>query len=226
MVATKLFALLLLAQTAQTAQAQEDPFRQLVTAGVEAYRQKKYDVAVEKFEAAYELRAEPELIYNVARSREKQLQRKIAVEKYEQFLTLPGTTAELRQKAMLSLEALRGEQEIMSRNTEKRAPEPPAPLVVTQPQPAPEKLTGSAPRTLEWSLIGGGAGAILVGAVFGGVALTKRNSFESTTDAAAKAELRDDAQRNATIGDIVGGIGLTSAAVGAVLLLLGTDNTF
>ena len=96
------------------AQAQ-DGFRELVDKGLELYTQKKYDEAIKNFEQAYTLRAEPELVYNIARAHEKSLRRAEAIAAYEKFVNLPGTTAELRTKALNAMEALRAEQAALDR---------------------------------------------------------------------------------------------------------------
>lgn len=110
-------ALLMGALTLQEARAAEgDGYRELVDQGLDHYNNKRFDQAVGSFERAYLVRSEPELIYNIARAQERALRRDQAIETYERFLSLPGTTAELRTKALSAVEALKQEKRAMERS--------------------------------------------------------------------------------------------------------------
>src|SRR5690606_12016752 len=96
---------------ASPAYAQEEPdFDTLVERAVEHYQARRYEAAIELFERAYALRAEPELVYNIARSYERLARSEDAIREYRRFVELPGTTSELRSLAFASIEALREEQ--------------------------------------------------------------------------------------------------------------------
>ncbi len=199
--------------------AQTDDFKALVDQGLEHYKNRRYEDAVISFESAYKLRQEPELIYNIARAHEKALKREDAIAAYERFLGLPGTTAELRTKALQALEALRAEKVAMDRA--KVPPVSPPPPTVAPPPPATGIVARPEPksRALEWGLIGGGGVLVATGAVFGVLALDSQSKF----DEAPSVELRDQAKQRALIADVCIGTGIVAAGIGAVLFLMGDD---
>jgi len=200
------------------AQAQ-DGFRELVDKGLELYTQKKYDEAIKSFEQAYALRAEPELVYNIARAHEKSLRRAEAIAAYEKFVNLPGTTAELRTKALNAMEALRAEQAALDRA------KVPAKVDVSAPTPADREGTSgvaaqveperSAP-VLPWALVGVGAAGMGVGAVFGLLALDAKSDF----DAGATADKASTVETRALVADIALFGGAAVAVTGVILLLV------
>lgn len=200
------------------AQAQ-DGFRELVDKGLELYTQKKYDEAIKSFEQAYALRPEPELVYNIARAHEKSLRRDEAIAAYEKFVNLPGTTAELRTKALTAMEALRAEQAALD-----RAKAPPKVEVGTA---APASREGSAAVTaqvspsrgtpvLPWTLVGVGAASMGVGAVFGVLALDAKSDF----DAGATADKASTVETRALVADLALFGGAAVAVAGVILLLV------
>ncbi|MBK8011100.1 MAG: tetratricopeptide repeat protein [Deltaproteobacteria bacterium] len=94
--------------------SEADRFTDLVKRGLRAYRSRDFDEAIRAFEEAYALRAEPELLYNAARSHEKALHVDEAIKAYETFVRLPGSTADLRATALSSLAALKRERRARS----------------------------------------------------------------------------------------------------------------
>lgn len=211
-----------------SAHAQDDEFDAAIDRAMKAYRAKKYAEAIEDFELAYEIRSEPELVYNVARAYEKSLQSAKAIEAYERFLSLPGTTASLRAKARASLEALRREE---------AAKNAPPPTVTTLPPPTagdrapPPQVVRTEPapaKTVEYVLIGAGATAVVVGTIFGVLALSKNGDFgdakDRGEDTAVLNGLKDDVDSNALIADIAILSGLVLGGVGVALLVAGGDD--
>lgn len=200
------------------AQAQ-DGFRELVDKGLELYTQKKYDEAIKSFEQAYALRAEPELVYNIARAHEKSLRRAEAIAAYEKFVNLPGTTAELRTKALTAMEALRAEQAALD-----RAKAPPKVEVSTPTAADREGAAGVSAQVepthgtpvLAWTVVGVGAASMGVGAVFGLLALDAKSDFDAgaTSDKASTVETR------ALVADIALFGGAAVAVTGVILLLV------
>ncbi|MEQ9499369.1 MAG: hypothetical protein RIT81_20965 [Deltaproteobacteria bacterium] len=217
--------------SANAAEAQDDGFNETVSKAMNAYRNKQYAEAIVEFERAYEIRQQPELVYNIARAHEKSLQSEEAIEAYERFLALPGTTADLRAKALQSLGALKREQ------AARRAAEAPPPPAGGSVVPPPSGATTAGPpvtvrtqkpqksRALEYALIGTGAAAVLVGAAFGVVALQANGNFEDEKDKGDMANgdrlqsLKDDVDRNAAIADVAFIGGAVLGAVGVVLLI-------
>ncbi len=229
-------ALALLVPSAGVATAQDDGFNDAVSRAMQAYKARDYAEAIRGFERAYEIRQQPELVYNIARAHEKALQTEDAIAAYERFLALPGTTADLRAKALTSLGALKREQ------AAKRAAEAPPPPPPTQIVPPPSGGTTTSPpvtvrtqpkqsksRVLEYALIGTGAAAIVAGGVFGVLALQANGDFEDEKGAAAPnparlQSLQEDVNRNAAIADVAIIGGAVLGVVGVVLLLVGDDD--
>ncbi len=83
-----------------------------------------------------------------------------------------------------------------------------------KPPPAAEPSSGSSiiPAAVTLSLAGAG---VVVGAVFGGLALKSKGEFEDTPT----QDLFDETERNALIADMSFGVALTFGVTGLVLLL-------
>ncbi|MCA9553717.1 MAG: hypothetical protein KC933_26995 [Myxococcales bacterium] len=210
----------------QDALAQDEDFNRLVQDGMTHYRNREYDAAVKKFEAAYAINQQPELIYNVARAHEKALRRDEAIQAYERFLNLPGSTADLRAKALASVEALRREKAAMQRSEQAKQDLdnalPPdtgggggAGAVTRRPK--------ETSRTLEWVLIGGGAAAAAAGAVFGVLALQANSDFDdlkaSGADRTALESKKKTVDNDALAADVLVGVGIVSVAAGVIMWL-------
>lgn len=226
-----------LVAAAGPAWGQADEFRAQVDKGMKAYKSRRYDVAVRAFERAFELKREPELVYNVARAYEKSLQTDNAIQAYERFLGLQGTTAELRAKALEAVEALKSEKRARARAA-RRAEEPvpvvsskrrtsipptsdPTQIVENEPSPSPS-------RALEWTLIGTGVAVAAVGGVFAVLAALDNANFNDleSTPGTPRSELEDlqsTIDRNALIADVLVPTGLVAAAAGIILILIEPD---
>ena len=208
--------------------AQADDFRALVDQGMQAYRNRRYADAITAFESAFAIRREPELVYNIARAHEKSLNSQKALQTYERFLSLQGTTAELRAKALSAVEAIRAEQSARARAAARQAAPPPA----SPPRGESRAAAGndgalelragppSPSRALEWTLIGGGVAIAAAGGVFAVLAAMDNSTFEdSDTDPTRLPELKDSIDRNALIADILVPVGLVTAGIGTILYL-------
>ncbi|MCC7538764.1 MAG: hypothetical protein IT379_21240 [Deltaproteobacteria bacterium] len=213
-------------------QTSDEAFQQQVDAALDHYNNRRYAEAAAAFQAAYELRNDPELLYNAARSLERGLQRDEAITMYERFLALPGSTADLRNRATASVQALRAERDA--------AATPPTPPAGTgggasggaggggsgggggtgAPDDRRRGRDGGS-STLEWVLVGGGGLLIGVGAVFGITALSDNSDFEDEIVPAERRSLADDIDRNALLADIFIGSGIAAAGIGIILLVAG-----
>ena len=92
----------------------EAEFQAQLDAGLAHYEERRYAEAAAAFEAAYAIRAEPELAYNIARSYERAVMREEAIAAYDRFLGLPGTTSEMRNRARSARSSLRAEVEALA----------------------------------------------------------------------------------------------------------------
>ncbi len=201
-------------------------------AGLAHYEARRYAEAARSFRAAFDLRPEPDLMYNVARSLERSLEREDAIAAYDQFLTLSGTTSEMRARARDARDSLRRELNAMN------APDPVVPDPVDDPEPVDTGATGevqhpdpplpeepSSPlRPVGWSLLGVGAAAAIAGGVFGGLALSANSDFDDATDRDEQVRLRDDVNQYALLADVLVGGGVALAVVGIVLVVLGKSD--
>jgi hypothetical protein len=143
---------------------------------------------------------------------------------------LPGTTAELRSKALDALEALRRERAALERaeaspplaSETPSGPTAPASNVATT-----AARSGGSSRALEWTLLGGGAAVAGAGAVFGLLALDEESKLEDArargADASELQDLADTTERNALVADVLYGVGAASALTGIILFLATGD---
>ncbi len=208
--------------------AQAGSFDEAVKEGMNHYRARQYGPAIVKFEEAYALNPQPELIYNVARAYEKSVKRDQAITAYQRFLTLEGTTAALRSKALDAITALRREKVALRAAMAPVATSPgvgdPAAGAVTR-APAPRS---SRSHTVEWVLIGGGAAAAAVGGVFGLLAVQANTDFnDRKANGAPRSELegkKTTIENNALVADVLVGVGVVSALAGIIMYATGGDD--
>jgi hypothetical protein len=125
------------------------------------------------------------------------------------------------EEAKVEIEVQRGEKKDV---TLTLTPKPKDAVVETPPPggdkppvekpPAPEPSSGTSiiPAVVTLSLAGAG---VVVGGVFGGLALKSKSDYEATPT----QELFDETERNALIADMAFGVGLTFGVTGLVLLL-------
>ena len=88
-------------------------FEELVSNAVQSYGEHNYEPAISLFLQAYNIQAEPELLYNIARCYERMALPENAVEMYQKFIDTPGSTGDLRIKALSNIATLN--QEIAAR---------------------------------------------------------------------------------------------------------------
>ncbi|MEM7677282.1 MAG: hypothetical protein AAF449_14875, partial [Myxococcota bacterium] len=93
--------------------------------------------------------------------------------------------------------------------------------------PGIERQVESAPknRTLEWTLVGGGAALAVAGGVFAIMAAIDNADFNDkqdsgTAELAELQDIKDSVEQNALIADILVPVGLIAAGVGAALFLV------
>jgi tetratricopeptide (TPR) repeat protein len=203
-------------------------FDQLVSDAVALYGERAYEEAIELFQRAHELRAEPELIYNIGRSYERLARHDEAMRYYQRFLELPGTTGELRTRALSNMASLREEQEAIaaarreaeraaagreSRGDEQNDVALRDGLDATPTGARPLKITG-------WTLFSVGAAMAIGGGVFGLLATSAHQDFEGEGLSEARLDLRDDVRSRSLAADVLLGAGGAVAVAGATLLII------
>ena len=206
----------------------------LSASAVEAFEAGRFDDAVSLFEQAYDADPQPNYLFNIGRVYEEKGDLQSAVDYYTRFIGESGVDIDARKNAAARLKVLK--EAIAALEDPKEEPEPePEP---TQ-DPEPPEVVASSPESDEptdkqkklriagYSLIGVGGAALIVGGVFGGLALGKTRSADDEPFVDEAARLRRDARSQARVADamyITGGI-LAGAGLVMVLTTLGKKKT-
>jgi tetratricopeptide (TPR) repeat protein len=192
---------------------------------VEAFKAKDYDTAIAKFERAYELDPQPNYKFNIGRVYEEKGDLENAVKYYQQFVQSPGVDIESREAATTRLKVLRQAlQELRDEQAKAREGSEPATPATddTADRPPVDDATKARKRKLRiagYSLIGVGGVGLVIGSVFGGLALSKSNQADDEPLVDRKLALREEAKDRAAVADgmlITGGV---LAGVGLILVL-------
>jgi tetratricopeptide (TPR) repeat protein len=199
-------------------------FQPLVEQGLELYKQQKYAQAADVFAAAYALKADPSLVFNIARCYERLPDVPRAITEYRRYLDHAGTTAEQRGKARRALEALE----------EEAAPPAASPQPVASPAPAASarstEVVAPPPAKVErsyapsWILLGVGVAGLGVGTTFAIMASGEAASYRTEVSSAQRVEIEDRARGQALAADIGFGVGAASVVAAAVLFLLSGED--
>jgi tetratricopeptide (TPR) repeat protein len=215
-------------QEVELTQEDQDRFDTFVQAAVDHYSARRYEEAIEAFEKAFEIYPEPELIYNIARCQERLTKREEAVASYERFISMRGTTGDLRTRALANLTALRKEIAAFKAAEEAKEESDRADSTSSEggdsddtEQYTEESDEPMGPLSIVgWSLVGVGGVSIITGSIFGGVALSQKSDFEDADFDEDRIEYRDDFERNALVFDVVFFSGIGLAVAGAALLIV------
>jgi tetratricopeptide (TPR) repeat protein len=196
----------------------------LSAAAVEAFRAGEYDKAVDLFQRAYTLDPQPNYLFNIGRVYEEKGDLAKAVANYQEFVKQPGVDIEAREAATERLKVLR---KTLAELEDDKEPEP-GPKVepgVDEPTPADEAAAKKKRkmRIAGYSLLGVGGATLVIGAVFGGLAIGKSNDAKDAAFVDDELSLRKEAKGRAQVGDgllITGGV-LAAVGLGLVLGTLG-----
>jgi tetratricopeptide (TPR) repeat protein len=202
--------------------------------GMKAYTLGRFPDAIEEFEKAYELRAEPIFLYNIAQSHRQNNAPQRAIFFYRRFLEAePGAKnradIEKRIKELENQLNAQKEKESAVLNPAPVPQPPPVPLIpVVDPVPPPPPPPPPAPppsahdgRGLRIAgIVTGGVGvaAIVTGIILGVHASSLHDeAYKGTYDSE-----KDDASKNyRTFSWVAIGVGATAVVTGGVLLYLG-----
>jgi tetratricopeptide (TPR) repeat protein len=153
------------------APASSEEVTRLNESGMSLYTARDYRRAVEKFIQAYAIDHDPNLLFNIARCYEQLGDSGAAIEKYEEFVKMPGADTQGRQRAYDSLTQLRqlvaAAESAPASDTQPPAPgaesQQAAPVQGNAPEPAREQPRREGPGLLPWFLLGTGVVAAGVG---------------------------------------------------------------
>lgn len=228
---------------------EQKSYDSLVQTGVTLYGEKRYEDAARAFKAAFEIQPEPELAYNIARSYERIARSESALEWYEKFIDMPGTTGELRARALENMAALR--KEIAARKASEAAAEASeddkgemagasdsgegatAPtgesseeMTMSSAQSpdreagAPEKKVYLRSKIAGWWLTGIGLTVMATGGAFGVLAMKDKKDYDDAGNSMDRLAYRDDVKKNALLFDVIFTTGIAVTSVGISLLVL------
>ncbi len=187
---------------------------------------KDFDAAARLFEQAYGLDPNPNYLFNIGRVYEEKGDIRTAITYYQRFVQEPGVELDAREKAATRLKVLRA----ILKETEPTAPtepepEDPAPVQQVAPAEGPEPApvlppTSDAPdrrKTMRhggYALIAVGAASVVVGGIFGGLTLRKKNELDASN-------IIEDRQSLAHTGRTYGVVADITLFTGAALLVTG-----
>jgi tetratricopeptide (TPR) repeat protein len=217
------------AAPATTAEPDKGDPEALSAAAVERFEAKDYDAAVALFEQAYAADPQPNYLFNIGRVYEEKGDLENAVVYYQRFVGQSGVDLESRQAATDRLKVLREALAQIKGDEPKDDPEPPKDDVTTEPPPdevtPPDEGDAAAAKrkkTLRYTgygLMAGGGAALIVGAVFGGLASGTVDDADADPFIDRKAALRERATTQAHVADAMFITGGVLAAAGLVLVL-------
>ncbi|MBN2527674.1 MAG: tetratricopeptide repeat protein [Deltaproteobacteria bacterium] len=233
-------------KAALSAQAQAE-FDDLTQKAVGKYSARQYEEAIALFEKAYAIQAEPELLYNIARSYERLARTDEAIEVYQKFLDTPGSTGDLRVRALNNLAALQEERAAREKisgtgadsgadgSTDAGVEEKMEPEQESMDATDTSQMTESEPtlilqdrifnrkqkilKTLGWTFLGVGIAGMGTGSVFGVLALKSKKKYDDMDGDIKKLDYRDDMDRNSLLFDIMFFSGTGFAIAGTSLLI-------
>ncbi len=198
--------------------------------GTAFFKARDFRKALERFNEAYGLEAEPDLLYNIARCHEALGETSLAIEKYTRYVEQPGADAEGRARAEEKLRSLKQAQTAAGARAGAGTP----PAKGGQPAGVDKAAKGRSFSPWTWVALGvggaaaaGGTFAFLSGAsdhnkVTGASNYGKagENNEASDLTRARAQDLIDSGDTKKLIGVALWGVGGAALATSAVLLLL------
>jgi hypothetical protein len=148
---------------------------------IERFQAKDYDAAARLFEQAYGIDKNPNYLFNIGRVYEEKGDIRLAVDFYQRFVKEPGVDIGSRELAVQRLSVLRA----ILRETEPAATGPTGPAAgdagAAQPTAKPIADDPDPKKSMRlggYAMLGVGGIALIVGGVFGGLALGKNSDLE------------------------------------------------
>lgn len=175
--------------------------------GLAHYRADRFEAAAVAFQKAYSLTRHRDLLFNVARSRERMGDKAGAVQWYRSYL---GTEPSDETAIIHRIKQLGGDPTAASQ------PDVPTPVVAKGTGP---QVSEDGPSAWPWVLVGTGALAAGAGIYFGMVALDEADSARAARDRSKAEQHKSDAESNALIADVAFGVGALAVGTAVVLWL-------
>lgn len=204
--------------------------RELFEQGEAAYEEGRYEEAISAFEQAYGLSARPLLLYNIANAQERLGLLREALDNLRVYSEdAPDDERPVLERRIRGLEDRLGRQE--REETERRADQEQmarsaAEQAAAAVRPGSEP-SGPAPPILGWTLTIGGSALIVIGVVFGVLALGARSDAgalctdvgESTFCPSSAASALSSDGTYSLLADLSVILGAAAAAFGIYLVL-------
>jgi tetratricopeptide (TPR) repeat protein len=191
---------------------------------VAAFKAKDYDTAIDKFQRAYDIDPQPNYKFNIGRVYEEKGDLENAVKFYQEFVQSPGVDLEAREAATARLKVLRPAlaetkaQEAKAREGDPDA-KPTTDAATKTPADQPKESRKRKLRIAGYSLLGVGGVGLVIGSVFGGLALSKSRQADDAEFVDDKVQLRDESKSRAAVADAMLITGGVLAGVGLILVL-------
>lgn len=212
---------------------------ELTNQAYELYKKGSYPQALSTYQRAYQISAATPILFNIANIYDRKLhERELASEYYRRYLRSSDVEPDLVRRANERLEAMKEEAEALRRNT-------PTPVKADAPGDDATKSAaatarmeptsavtdegtreGRSPlRTAGFVTVGVGAVGLVVGGVFGAMAMSKNDEAASLCEGKACSspralELTDSARSSAGVSTAAFVVGGVLAAGGVTLILL------
>ena len=191
---------------------------------IERFKARDYDAAARLFEQAYGLDPNPNYLFNVGRVYEEKGDIRSAADYYGRFVKEPGVEIESRELALQRLRVLRA----ILHETE---PQTGQPATATSAEPQPGASTSNAAAGDEsdrrksmrlggYALLGVGGISMLVGGIFGGLTLGKKNDLNASHMVDDRKAIARDGKTFALVSDVTLFTGAALAVTGLVLVLV------
>lgn len=183
--------------------------KELFARSAEHYRDGRFEQAVLLLQQAYELAAQPVLLYNLGRAYESNGQVAEAITAYEQYLRDEAEVADRGaiERRIATLRKQIAERRALAREADEARAE--------RDRAAAEQLPeGAGPSPIPWIVAGVGVAGVAVGLAFGALAGSREGDADADPIHASASETLDDAETFATAANVSLIAGSAVAAIG------------
>jgi tetratricopeptide (TPR) repeat protein len=190
----------------------------LAASGAKSYRAGDYEAAIEAFKKGYAIEPVPNLLYNIAKSYEKQAKYADAVDYYQKFVVAPEVDSNARQAALERIESLREVAELKRRQQAQEGAGQ-GNAVATGPAQAEEPTNTAALWTF-----GGGVALLGAGLAMGYLASSEADNVKEGETFSQRQEAQENGQTYALVADGLFVAAAAVAGIGVYLYLTDTES--
>ncbi|MDJ0765943.1 MAG: tetratricopeptide repeat protein [Myxococcota bacterium] len=210
---------------ASSSTPEESEMMTSVNEAIQLFKANRYEDAIAKFEQAYLIMPDPNILFNIARCYDLLGNKTAAIDYYTRFIERGDVPEAAKGRARASLKKL-----VQQPKESEVKPDPPPKQKDEAVEPSSEgssesvDLTASVehPRTSrvpEWLLVSLGGAALVTGGIFSGLALDTHKDFETNGVFEEKEDLEAKGKQQALVGDIFLGVGTASVVTGVLLFI-------